>query len=327
MIRYYPTSLDKGAPSPSFVLSMLKRVGPELESTTLYQSEVVFLLIVTTDAYVFDESVFAQIEHIDLPVIIFDYSEHSFNTQFDQLFEAIKKLRVVGWFKRELKASHQITGCPVWPLDFTICRCPDYDSPQSREDFNRRPIDILMVWGYSNLDRVALHGSLMASFEHFLAGPAPALTFEDIEFILARKQTCAMTLLYTPEYRRLPVERLFWLQNQAKVTISLFGNGMKCFRSAEAGYNSVSAHQAPEEAQWSYPWLDQHNCLALENLPGTNRLDLAKAVQKLRYWTVVDHGALYTLYANGVANNQHYVTDVYGRGYLVPRIKQALCAI
>jgi hypothetical protein len=166
----------------------------------------------------------------------------------------------------------------------------------------------------------------MAAFDRFRFGTAPAQCLEDVEAAISTGRHCPMALMYTPHYRRLPMEKVMWLQSQAKITISLYGNGMKCFRSVEAGYNSVMAHQAPERLKWAYPWIDRHNCIGLANKLGTDRLDLDKAIETLHYWAVVDHGALYTLYEHGVMHNQHYVADTYGRDYIIPKIKE-VCGI
>ena len=326
MRGYYATCLDQTGPIPPLAVQMwLKHLT--VPSLPLDQASFAVLVIHSQDKYLFDEPAFDALAKAKLPVIVLDYHEPLGQPeQFRLLFEALKRLNVVGWFKRELKANYVVQGCPVWPLDFTVRRWPQHDIPEPRTMFDQRPLDILMMWGYSHLDRVRLHGALMTSFESFRSGTAPAQTLEDVEMAVQHNWSCPLALLYTPHYRRIPLEKTFWLQSKAKITISLFGNGMRCFRNSEAGYNSVMALQAPEALQWSYPWLDQHNCLALENYPNTGDLDLAKAVEKLRYWTVVDHGALYTLYEHGTANNQRYINATYAQDYLLPLIK-TVCAI
>lgn len=326
-LRYHATALDACGKLPFWLDQMLlDYVSPEMERAALSTASVALVVIHGYDDYVFDAENFAALEKSKLPVVVLDYYEPASVSlaQHAQLFEALKALKVVGWFKRDFKVDEVFTGCPVWPLDFTVPRYTDYDALESRDTYDKRPIDILMLWGYSSLDRPKLAGRLMAALDQFKTGPCPAQTIEDVDWLLDNHQPFAMALLYAPPYRRVSPDRMFKLQNMAKITISLFGNGLKCFRSSEAGYNSVCAHQAPESIRWSYPWIDQHNCLGLANLPGARALDLDSAVEKLRYWSVLDYGSLYTLYCNGVENNQNYVRDVYGHDYVVPKILSVL---
>lgn len=325
-MQYYLTTLGHNSEVPLWLHhTVFDHFAPTAQESALCESSAVFVVIQCQDSFRFDPEIFRAVEQSKLPIVIFDYSEGCLAAaEYERLKTALASANVVGWFLRDYKVSDHFTGCPVWPLEFTTRRFTAYDKPEPLEVYKRRPIDLLLMWGYSSIDRVRLHGALMTQFSRFRAGTAPAQTLEDAEWAISH-DGCSMALIYTPHYRRMPLDKMMWLQSQAKITISLFGNGMKCFRSTEAGYNSVGAHQAPESLLWAYPWIDQHNCIALPNLAGTRSLDIDAAVEALYYWSVVDHGALYTLYEHSHENNQKYVADVYARDYILPKIRE-VCA-
>ncbi len=189
----------------------------------------------------------------------------------------------------------------------------------TREQFESRPIDIFMVWGYSNEVRPKMMGELLKQAGRFCAHFA--LTGEDLDRALAEKRERIFALLHVPHFRRIHIQQLMQWQAQAKISLSLNGAAKKCFRDAEASYNTVMARQSPDDVVWSFPWKHGENCIGL-NIPDWDKL--GDAVETLWHWLRVEQGRLYDIYLAGVKNNENYHVDNYGRNYLLPKIKEAL---
>lgn len=240
--------------------------------------------------------------------------------------------RVRGYFKRELPTNGIRTAGfgDVLPIDWTIPAMPRFDGIDTRNRFNARPIDIFMSWGYSSESRPRLYGELVKQAGRF--GAHFCLTPEDLETALKEKRERIFALLFTPYYRRLPIEQLMEWQAQSKISISLKGAGYKCFRCAEASYNSVMAHQEPGAVVWSYPWVHGENCLGLPNMAPKNHQDAGlrdelselASLEVLWHWLREKQGALYDVYTKGIINNRNYHMREYSTDYLLPKLQEAL---
>ena len=128
-------------------------------------------------------------------------------------------------------------------------------------------------------------------------------------------------LFFLPWWRRQPLNTLLDIQGESKISLSLYGNGHKCFRSAEAGYNSVMFHMGVDTVLWSYPWTDGENCVNLPVFPGSEELELGTAIEVIYKWLRVQQGSLYPVYLEGVENNKRYRRDRYLNDYLLPLIE------
>lgn len=193
----------------------------------------------------------------------------------------------------------------------------------TRESFDKRPIDIFMSWGYSSESRPRLMGELLKQAGRF--GAHFALTEEDLDIALKEGRQRIFALLHTPHYRRIHIQNLMDWQAKSKISISLNGAGIKCFRHAESSYNCVMATQDTLSVIWSYPWVHGENCISLTRKDfEPKEIEEGYAVETLWHWLRVQQGRLYDIYLAGVANNEKYHADNYGRDYLLPKIKEAL---
>jgi hypothetical protein len=76
------------------------------------------------------------------------------------------------------------------------------------------------------------------------------------------------------------------LYKQSKIVISAWGIGRKCFRDAEAPFDSVMAIQETYY-HYSYPWIDGKNCIKLPNKiseNGLEQIDEEAAVDIILYY-------------------------------------------
>jgi hypothetical protein len=143
-----------------------------------------------------------------------------------------------------------------------------------------------------------LYGYLIYQHARFYH-QAPVLTFEDLGHDY--KRWC---LVYTPVFLRQPMVRLYTIQNQAKLSISLAGDGQKCMRDVEASYNSVMARM-DYGVQHTFPWIDGENCIILPTVkPDNVLLDCEASFQKLMQ--ALKQSDLYQVYQNGMATWRNY---------------------
>ena len=324
-MKYHATFLSIPPDFPHWMNTGFFNYMPEgWERAPAAQAPVIFVIFQGQSDYVFNEAEFKALAELRKPVVILDYYEGRLSAQHQLLIDAIGQLHIFCWFKRELRSSFvNDKPYPVYPIDFTHPFYPKPSTIDSREDYNARPIDILMSWGFSSRSRAELHGLLFHEYTKFATIPPAALP-SDVPIFIEERGRCPLVLLYTPCYRRHPEAEIFDLQSKAKITVSCYGNGAKCFRNAEAGYNSLIAQMGADQFQWSYPWIDKHNCIALPNSKDSDFLDCRAAVDILEYWVRREHGSLYTLYVNSVLNTRNYLTSAYVRDYILPKL-QPLC--
>jgi hypothetical protein len=300
--------------------------------------DAVFLsFIAAPQNFELDHAALSKLKGIKKPIIVFDHTEGLWQNfilgqtdganaphEYYELHETLKFMDVRAYFKRELFNGwfHDPCNCKcqIYPLDWVLSGAV-FPPVDSREQFEKRPIDILMSWGYSSEDRPRLMGELLKQAGRF--GAHFCLTEEDLDRALAEKRERIFALLHTPHYRRIHFSKLFQWQQQAKVSISLKGAGYKCFRDCEAPHNSIMARQEPNAVVWSYPWINRDNCLGLP-INQDFSLSVGAAVDYLFHSLRIEQGALYNIYLRGMENNLKYHAAEYSRNYLLPKIQEAL---
>lgn len=308
----------------------------ELEPSPLESCDVVFLsFIAPASEFELDKEGLNALLTSNKPVIIFDHTE-VFPSGFilgenaipsDQhgywdFNDAIKFLTVKAYFKRELP----VTGCyitgkyPVYPIDWTMTDKAPKPTDETEQQYNERPIDIFMSWGYSSESRPRLYGELVRRAGEF--GAHFCLNEYDVTRALMDKRQRIFALLFSPYYRRTPFGTLLQWQQLSKVSVSLFGAGKKCFRCAEASHNSLMAQQSPEEVTWSYPWVSNKNCIGLPN--NGYHIDEGLSVTLLYQWLRMYQGSLYGMYKECIENAKNYRNGAYARNYLLPKIMEAM---
>ncbi len=102
-----------------------------------------------------------------------------------------------------------------------------------------------------------------------------------------------------PWYARHPMQDVLQMQGLSKISISHWGAGKKCFRSAEAPLNAVMAMPVDDYA-WTYDWVNCGNCLKFNV---GNELD--------PIYTFLNVAPLYDIYVNGVENCRKYYLPNY----------------
>lgn len=249
--------------------------GSAFEMLKQIKTDIPIVLVSRSDNFVFNE----ELKSLDKYVLVsffefgWDYNwenrGHVFGNSFDytyMMFRGIEWHKFNEWvytnppiltLQRELHKN--LVRDNVLPIEY-----PNLTNPypkQSYEEFNNRPIDLLFYWGRSNEKRVQTHGDLWkGASEHGYSVSDNIYYFN--EFMKEEKGRKIVSL-NIPHYGRIDVSNLLAINNMSKLSLSLPGAGIKCFRSTgESIVNSVMVCEEDELA-WTYPLVHGENCIKI----------------------------------------------------------------
>lgn len=338
MIKYAIVSPDKKGTIDPPVFNILTHF-PNL--TTLEDADVLLMPITRLNNFEFN----TELLNNKKPYILFDYCEYGandwdrtgthifgINTVFFPGFESsewmefdawVKGSKPVVYFKRELLKIHMKDN--RHPIEYP-CYFPPTEI-QSREQFDARPLEVLFNWGHSHESRVNLHANIFLN-----AGRIGYHLIDNIYHIVgainevngSRKIWAS---ILTPSHSRFPLSRIIDLQSGAKITVSLPGAGVKCFRHSEAPVNSIMFMQEDNLA-WSFPWIKGENCLKVdigedfESIKGSNGCPEIAILELLHLHP--DTLDLYQIYLQGLDNIDRYRIGRYLEEYVLPLIEKAI---
>lgn len=307
-----------GGALSSMLLDHFPNVAPSQD-----EADVVIVPIDRMPDYKFNQALYG----ITKPWVLLDYFEcewNFFERRSDSLLFGINGLSNMEWlddewllfsrfaaayppmvyFKRELLAKDRVD---VHPIDWVCCQ----EIPQlmSRDQFLSRPIELLFgPWGYSNPLRPQLHGDI------FRAMADQGIEVHDI--IDSEVTTIARHwfTIYAPHWRRIHINNIMELQQQAKLSIALPGAGIKTFRDAECPIGCIPVFTKDLLAR-AYPWEHGENCLRLPT-------DDYSLIPHLDAFT--KRTDLYEIYLASQETIRKYQSKVYIENYITPIIESAL---
>jgi len=344
-MKVYPTSLFQDRDPGSFstcgylVNSLWKesllKYG-DIVQTDIENCDAVFLFISWMgDEYVFDKKSASKIAFLQKPIVVIDFTEYGgygaearlseyniygYKLEFSNLlhkdhrkiheFLSENQSLVKCYFKRELGATIDISPVPfkVEPIDYIHDSYVGNETPESYDDYFKRPIRYNFVWGYSSPSRPQLHGAILQNIEKFQS--QFALSFPQCDEILKTNESFIL-LNYVPWYSRIPHSQLMTYQKQSRVVIDLYGCGMKCFRNAESTVNCLSAKQDPSKLKSVYPWIDGENCIFLPNRSDNILIDIDKTLEILLKYQHEEQHLLYPMYVKSLEMNRLYAPRNY----------------
>lgn len=205
-------------------------------------------------------------------------------------------------FVRELLLSEVKEN--VYPIQY-----PCFINPipiQTFEEFNNRPFEVFFNFGISNEYRKELHGNIWRRSGEF--GYNVLDCIYHINQCLENEKGKKWMSIHTAHYVRQPIENIMAINGLAKISISLPGAGVSCFRTAESPVNSTMLMQK-DTLSWSIPWTEE-NCILSEP-----RMEIETAIEALD-----NPEKLYGTYKRGVENVDKYRTERYCREYIEPLI-------
>lgn len=215
------------------------------------------------------------------------------------------------YFKRELLAKDCVIN-KLLPIEYPgFHPIPKIDS---FEFFTSRPIDISYLWGESHPDRTNLHIEmyrLQSKFNYHLLDNAQHISgcFNDV----AAGERRVWLSQKIPHYARFSMEDVLYVGLTSKMSISMPGAGVKCFRHAESPINAIMLMPNNKtHFQWSYPWIHGFNCLRFDTVEDINNLFNTNASD------------LYEIYTRGVRNAEKYSIENYVPDYILNQIELVL---
>lgn len=206
-------------------------------------------------------------------------------------------------FKRELVLSqvNEVTR----PIEF-----PNWQDPiplQSKEEYLNRPLSVFSFWGRSHEARVQLHGDIWkASSKRGYSVCDSLFYFNDF---MREEKGEKWASFWIPHYGRTDISNIIAINGLSKLSVSMPGAGIKCFRSTgESPINSVMVMPIDWLA-WSYPWKHEENCFKVFS---NNHIETIEAA--------LDYKHLYDVYLASVENANRYNAKSYIQNYLMPII-------
>lgn len=296
-----------------------------LPQASEHECDVVGIPISYFPNYVFNKRILS----IRKPVVFFDMTEYGWNynqqdenvlgcgcvrqyshiatDEWEKLDNFVRDHPPLIQFKRELKATDKSpTLMPVEHLCYL-----DPLPIQSEAEYEARPIEVSHVWGYSHPARANLHADIFKAMATHDIGVISELNHLDGYFKNPSSRT--WTAIFKPWYGRSPMPEIMSVNVKSKISVSLPGAGVKCFRSAaESPVGSLMALHEDAYA-WSYPWEHGVNCIRLR--PGFEFEDLLAATRR---------PDLYELYLACQDNVDKYRSRKYVDNYIIPTVEALL---
>jgi hypothetical protein len=231
--------------------------------------------------------------------------------------EFVRNKPPVVYFKRELLSKD--FGGNVHPISFPgYWACP----VQTKQEFDARPIDVFNSWGYSHELRRMLHGEIFINAVRRNRTVIDNYAHLEQELRDHRKKWVSVI---TPHYARMPMSRILEFQGQSKLSMSLPGAGITCFRHTEACVNSVMVMR-DDKLKWSYGWTHNVNCIKFpvgEDMDSIRGMNGAKeAIESCE--EALQNPELYDIYLAGVETCEKYQIKNYVTNYIEKIINEYL---
>lgn len=237
-----------------------------------------------------------------------DYPEQFPGDDWKRFDDFVKEQPPVIYFKRELLNKDRSDF--IHPIDY-----PCWVEPppvQSKDDFNKRPLEVFFFWGRSHEERVRLHSDIWSNSSRNGASVNDNI-YQIQNFLAEESNPKKWVTLYMPHYSRIDISNLLGINGLSKLSVSLFGAGRKCFRTTgESPVNSLMVMQKSESC-YTYEWEHGVNCLMF---PET-KVDVTLLDEFLK------RDDLYEIYCKGVETVNKYKIHDYVNNYILPIINKS----
>ncbi len=237
---------------------------------------------------------------------------------WDKLNDFIKENPPLLYFKRELLAKDKTDT--VLPIEYVNLQ-PLFE-PQTKDKFDARPISVFHYWGRSSDSRLIAHGEFWKNAARKGYSVCDNIYYFSGFMQDEVNQPNKWVTMNIPHYSRVEIKHILEINGLSKLSLSLPGAGVKCFRNCgESLCNSVMI--MPEDnLSWSYPFVHGVNCVQFpikEDVTSIkNEWDVCEAIE-----TALKRTDLYDIYLKGLETAKYYQIDNYIQNYLEPLINKA----
>lgn len=212
-------------------------------------------------------------------------------------------------FKRELLQKDVIHN--LLPVEYP-CFYTGYPT-LSRTDFDNKPLEVFFSWGHSNESRRMLHGEIWKNAAKKGYSVCDNIYYFN-KFMEEETNPHKWVTMNIPHYGRQDLTNILTINGAAKLSLSLWGAGVKCFRSSESPINSVMVLPMDDLA-WTYEWISGINCVRipletdLDSLRGITDEVATNTIETLE--TALKCENLYNIYLNGLNTIEKYRVNNY----------------
>jgi len=292
-MKIYHTSLNKGQDVHGIWQWMF---GSFYTSVSLEEAELIFVVLFN-HPFELDHAKLEEVRNSGKPIVVFDYWEENWDKNaYGYPLPELSELNPIAYYKREM---HQKDADKFIPIDFYNFKT--WSQIDTFEEFNARPIDVLMCYGLSHPMRPQVHAAIMTS---------GLWTYIDQPEYMENEKGPFALCMFRPWYARTSEDELLRLQAKAKITISLPGSGEKCFRSNESPINSVMA-MPTNDLVWQAGW-NHDNCVLIEDQPDLWPVELK--------WELNNPEQLYQKYLNGTKIANNIKPETIWKTWILPRL-------
>lgn len=223
---------------------------------------------------------------------------------YKRLDDFIKENPPAVVFKRELIKSDSKDN--IYPIEF-----PNWQSEypvSSKEEFNSRPISVFNYWGRSHEARLLFHADIWRNAAINGASVCDNVFYFN-NFMAEERNPNKWVTFNIPHYSRIDIRELLKINGLSKLSVSLPGAGIKCFRTTgESPVNSAMV--MPEDnLAYTYEFVDQESCIKFkaDDPKGVDiKWDIIDTINK----TLVNEN-LYDIYLEGVQIANKYRIENY----------------
>ncbi len=189
----------------------------------------------------------------------------------------------------------------------------------TKEDFAKRPLDVVFNWGRSSESRMLLHGAFFTQAPTF--GYDVISEWSHLKSAL-KENICGpmkVVSIHIPHFARIDVTEVQKYTTMGKVGVILNGCGVKTFRDGENCQDFLMARPKNNLA-WTYPW-DESNSIVL---PRINTISDANDSVKIIMDALMPQDRLFELYCGACENARSYRYDSYLRRHVIGSIERCM---
>jgi hypothetical protein len=207
-------------------------------------------------------------------------------------------------FKRELLLKDFKDN--IYPIEFPNWQ-QEYPT-QTKEEFNNRPISVFNYWGRSHEARLLFHGDIWINAAYMGAAVCDNVYYFN-QFMAEERNPNKWVTFNIPHYARIDIKELLKINGLSKLSVSLPGAGVKCFRTTgESPVNSVMV-MPKDNLAYTYSFLGGDNCIDFEVF------DYRAIAAPWKIIEAINEGLanpnLYDIYLRGVETANRYRIEPY----------------
>ena len=228
-----------------------------------------------------------------------DYQDLFPGKEWEKFEAFVQSNKPLLYLKRELPKTH--VNDFYQPISYACWH--EIPQIQTKTEFDNRLLEVFYSWGRSHEQRVRLQADLWSGVlrhGYALCDNVGALN----AFLVAEQNPRKWFAANIPHYARLPIQTINTINGNAKISISMPGAGIVCFRHCEAPMNAVMLMKNDGMA-FPFEWIDGKNCIMFPDF-GT---EIETAVEAL------SREDLYDMYVEGVENCRKYQLDNFTKHF------------